>query len=141
MADLVITASNVVPVSTDATNSYVTGITNAAITAGQSVYYDSSTGLYGLFDADSATAAVHTLVGIAVSSAPASGSAVVVQTGGTVALGTVLTKGLLYVGGAGTAGAVAPSADLGSGDYIHLLGLATSTSVLWIKVVNTLTAI
>lgn len=136
MAAITITASNVVPVSTDATNSFEYGISNAAITAGQSVYYDPATGLYGLFDADSGTTAVRTLRGMAVSSAPGTGSAVVVQTGGSCAIGAAMTAGLYYIGGA-TAGAINPSADLTTGWYMNLLGIATSTSVIYFKVTNT----
>jgi hypothetical protein len=141
MADIVMTAASIVPVSSNAENTFEYGISNAAIAAGQTVYWDPSTGLYGLFDTDSATAAVHTLRGLAVSSAPAAGSAVVVQTGGTCAVGAVLTAGRVYCGGAGTAGGVAANADLASGDYIHSLGIAISTSVLAFKIHNTLVAI
>jgi hypothetical protein len=137
MADIVITSTNVIPVSTDATNAFEYGISNAAIPAGSSVYWEPTTGLYGLFDADSATASVHTLRGVAVSSAAASGSAVVVQTAGSVSYGAVLTKAVTYGGGAGTAGAISPAVDQSTGDYIHILGIATTTSVLNLKILNT----
>jgi hypothetical protein len=136
MADITMTAASQVPVSS-ATNTFEYGITNAAIAAGQTVYYDSATGLYGLFDTDSATSAIRTLRGLAVSSAPASGAGVVVQTAGQCAVGAVLTKGLFYCGGAGNPGGVAATADLASGDYIHLLGVAISTSVLEFRIHNT----
>jgi hypothetical protein len=141
MADITMTAASIVPVSGNANNVFEYGISNAAIAAGQTVYYDPTTGLYGLFDTDSATVAVHTLRGLAVSSAPAAGAAVVVQTAGTCAVGSVLTAGRVYCGGAGTAGGVAANADLASGDYIHSLGIAISTSVLEFKVHNTLVVI
>jgi hypothetical protein len=141
MADITMTAASIVPVSGNANNVFEYGISNAAIAAGQTVYYDPTTGLYGLFDTDSATVAVHTLRGLAVSSAPAAGAAVVVQTAGTCAVGSVLTAGRVYCGCAGTAGGVAANADLASGDYIHSLGIAISTSVLEFKVHNTLVVI
>jgi hypothetical protein len=140
MADIVITSANVIPVSSDATNAFEYGIANAAINAGQSVYYEPTTGLYGLFDADSATASVHTLRGVAVSTAAATGSAVVVQTAGSVSYGAVLTKAVAYGGGAGTAGSISPAVDQSTGDYIHILGIATTTSVLNLKILNTLVA-
>lgn len=137
MADLSITSA--VPVSSDATNAFETGISNAAIAIGKSVYWDPATGLYGLFDSDSATTAVRTLRGIAVSAAASTGEAVVVQTAGTVTLGTTLTKGLFYVGGSGTAGGVAPATDISgsSGDYLHCMGIAISTAILYLKIFNT----
>jgi hypothetical protein len=138
MADITMTAASIVPVAANAANNaYEYGISNAAIAAGQTVYWDPSTGLYGLFDTDSATVAVHTLRGLAVSSAPAAGSAVVIQVAGTVACGSVLTAGRVYCGGAGTAGGVAANADLASGDYIHSLGIAISATVMELKIHNT----
>jgi hypothetical protein len=135
MTALTITTSALVPQS-DAVYQMYPG--NAAIAAGKSVYLDTTALQVGLFDADSATTAIRTLFGIAVCSSHVAGQPVVVQVGGTLSFGAILTAGTVYCGGA-TAGDVAPMADLvaGSGWYINTLGVAQSTSIMLIKVSNT----
>jgi len=144
MTALSITATAVVPVAvptlgTAATPVYKYGTALAAITAGQSVYSDGSGGI-GLFDADSATAAVRTLMGLAVGPAVAAGQQVAVQVAGQCSLGAILTKGLIYTGTA-TGGGVGPSADQTTGWYINVLGYALSTSILDIRPYSTGVAI
>jgi hypothetical protein len=128
MADLTITASNVVAGS----NAVIeTKLTSGAITAGEVVYLDAND-KYNLADTDSATPAVRKPRGIALNSA-ASGQYMTIIKEGDVTLGSVLTKGSIYVL-SGTSGKIAPTADLASGDYTAFLGTALSATVLKLKI-------
>ena len=131
MADLTLTAANVLAGSNATTN---LGTAGATITAGQVVYFDDTTKTYKLADTDSATAAVRSPAGIALNGASA-GQPLMVQTGGDITLGAVLTAGVAYYL-SGTAGGICPVADVTSGDYPVILGMAKSTSVLAIKIVE-----
>lgn len=125
MADITITPTNVVAGGSSVT---VDGTAGAAITAGQVVYRDAATGRYLLADCDSGTAAARSPVGIALNGA-AIGQPVEVLTRGAVTIGATLTAGVAYYL-SGTAGGICPVADLTTGDYPTILGIATSASVL-----------
>ena len=125
MAAITITAANVVK-GADAVVS--NGIGGATITAGQTVYLDAADGKFKLFDADSGTVAARSLVGIALNGC-ADGQPLAIQTGGDITIGGTVVKGTVYVGGA-TAGAINPAADLVSGWYVNIVGVATSASVV-----------
>lgn len=129
MADLSITASSVVAGNGTPTK---TGTAGAAIAAGEIVYLDTAaTGKWQLADSDAASAEARgrtANVGVALNSAAAN-QPLVVQTGGPVTLGAVLTAGSAYYL-SGTAGKICPLADVSGGEYYVLLGLAASTSVL-----------
>lgn len=128
MADLTITAANVAASGGAKTR---TGIAGATVTAGQVIYLDTSDGRYKLADSDSATAAVRSPFGIALNGA-ASGQPLTVCTEGPVTIGATLTAGTVYYLSA-TPGGIAPVADLVTGDYPTIIGIATSTSVLKVK--------
>lgn len=130
MADLVITAANVVP---GANAVFQQGPAAVTITQGQTVYLDSSTGTVKLADADLSAAAA-SVSGIAVSSALA-GQIVVFQVSGTLAFGAILTAAKPYFLSA-TAGAIAPAADLTTNWRTSLLGFASSTSNLLLNIFN-----
>lgn len=129
MADLTISAASVVAGSGAPTK---TGTAGAAIAAGDVVYLDATTtGKWQLADSDAATAEARGLtssVGIALNSAAAD-QPIVVQTGGPVTLGAVLTAGTAYYL-SDTPGKICPVADITGGDYFVLLGLAASATVL-----------
>lgn len=130
MADITVTAGSVVK-STGAVveTAYLAGTT---ITAGQLVYLSTSN-TWLLTDNDaSATAAV--IDGVALNGA-ASGQPIVVQTSGDINLGATLTQGVVY-GNSSTAGGIAPVSDHGAGDYVGILGVAISTSILRMSRVN-----
>lgn len=129
MADLTITATSVVPGS-GAT--VVEGIAGASITAGQVLYLDSSTSTYKLADCNSATAAVRSPVGIALNGA-ASGQTVGVLTKGPITIGATVAAGVTYFL-SGTAGGIRPAADNTTGDYVTILGIGTSTTVIDVKI-------
>lgn len=125
MADLTITAASVVA---GAGAKIVNGTAGASITAGQTVYLDTATGTYKLADCDSATAAARSPKGIALH-ASASGQPLAVATKGKVTIGAALTAGVAYYL-SGTPGGICPVADLSTGDYPTIVGIATSSSVL-----------
>lgn len=125
MADISITAANVLPGSNARTEN---GTFGATVTQGQVVYKDASDGKYKLADNDSATAAVRAPVGIALN-AGANGQPATIQKSGDITIGGTLTAGTVYVLSS-TAGGIAPQADLASGDDVVILGVAKSTTVL-----------
>lgn len=131
MSDLSITAANVAQGSGA---SKVHGIAGASITAGQTVYLDSSDTRYKLYDADSATAAARVCAGIALHAA-SSGQPLAVHTDGPLTIGATLTTGVAYYG-SDTAGGICPVADLETGDYPCFLGFAISTTVLDVAIVH-----
>lgn len=129
MADVSLTAANVLPGS-NAT--VANGTAGVAITAGQVVALDTSTGTIKLADVNSASAWQRLPIGIALCNA-AAGQPIVYQTGGDITIGGTLVAGASYFA-SGTPGGVRPQADNTTGDYPALLGLATSTSVLRIGI-------
>lgn len=132
-ADLSITAANVIP-SRNAIIAQATA--GATITAGQLIYIDStdldtqSRGKAKLADANSATAAVRSVAGIAINSA-ASGQQVsyVVRDTALQIASSGLTAGAIY-GLSATAGGLAPSADFTTGWYPSVVAIAKSTTTI-----------
>jgi len=49
-------------------------------------------------------------------------------------MGSILTTGTIYV--LSDDGAIAPAADLGSGDYVSIIGIAVSATVLDVQIHN-----
>lgn len=133
MADLTITAANVVAGANAATEQ---GIAGAAITAGQVVYRDPSTGKYLLADSNSATAAARAPRGIALHAA-SNNQPLMILTAGEITIGATLspTAPAYYL--SDTPGGICPLADIGSGEYISQIGLALSTTVLLVRIVST----
>jgi hypothetical protein len=125
MADLTITAASVVAGSGARKT---TGTAGATVTAGQVVYLDASDNKYKLADCDSATAAVRSPAGIALHGASAN-QPLTIQVSGSITIGATVTAGVAYYLSA-TAGGICPVADLASGDYPVLIGLATSAALL-----------
>lgn len=125
MADLTITAASVLAGSGARR---VIGTAGASVTAGQVVYLDSATATYKLADNNSATAEVRAPAGIALHAA-ASGQPLAVHTSGPITIGAALTAGVAYYL-SDTPGGICPVADLASGEYPTILGIATSTTVL-----------
>lgn len=129
MVDLVVTAANVQPGATGA--SQTTGTAGAAITAGQVVYLDSATSTYKLAKANVVAASAP--VGIALNSA-ATGQPVTVLTAGPITAGATLAPGIGYYLSPTNAGGICPVADLATGSYPSFLGFATSATSLAVKV-------
>lgn len=127
--DVVVTAANVSRVS----GPTIAGTAGAAITAGQVLYLDASGNLQPA--KCSGTAVLAGAVGIALNSAPGVGQPVVYAPSGTVVgFGAVLASGQIY-GLSATTGNICPVADLTTGNYTVILGVATSTSNLQLSIV------
>lgn len=124
-ADLTITAANVVKGSSAKTE---TGVAGATVTAGQPLYREASSGKYKLSDANSATAEVRAVHCISLHAAAANQPLTCV-TEGPVTIGATVTVGAGYYA-SGTAGGIAPVADMITGIYPTFLGFATSSTVL-----------
>lgn len=128
MADLTVTAASVLA----GTNAeIVRGTAGATITAGQAVYLDTaSTGEWLLADSDSATVIARgsAKFGIALNGA-SDGQPLAIQTGGDITIGATVVAGTAYYL-SDTPGGICPIADLATGDYITLIGIATSTAVI-----------
>lgn len=130
MADLSITAANVVAGNTA---TIARGLAGVTVTAGQVVYLDPTTGKYALADTDSATAAVRSAHGIALHGASAN-QPLSVCTEGPVTIGATIEAGTAYYL-SGTAGGICPVADVAAGDYPLIIGQGASTTVLNVGVV------
>lgn len=129
MADLTITAASVLA-GTGA--SVKAGVAGATITAGQAVYLDTATtGEWLLADSDSATVIARGSAnfGIALNGA-ADGQPINILTGGPITIGSAVTAGTAYYL-SDAPGGICPLADLATGDYVTLIGLATSSTVIY----------
>lgn len=131
MADVSITAANVVHSSTTQTT---VGVGGEAGTAGQIVYLNSSDGKLYLADADDT--AKDEPVGILLCTMVAN-QKVVYATAGPITIGGTLSPGQSYYMSE-TAGGLAPVADTGGTSMrIVRIGYATSASVLNIDIEDT----
>jgi hypothetical protein len=125
MADLTITAASVVAGS----NANVErGSFGEAVTAGQAVYKSPTTSKYMKADSNSVTPQARDALGIALNGGALDQPAEI-QKSGRITLGATLTAGTDYYL-SDTPGGICPRADVGTGEYVCLLGLAESTSVL-----------
>ena len=131
MADLTITAANVVA---GAGAKVLCGTAGATVTAGKAVYRDPDDRKFKLADCDSATVAARSPIGIALNGA-GDGQPLDVVIGGPVTIGAAVTAGVAYYL-SGTAGGICPVADLSSGDYPTILGIASSATVLKVKILE-----
>ena len=123
MADLIVTPANVVA---GAHAKIEHGIAGAAIAAGQTVYKDPSTSRFLLADADAVTPAARSSFGVALNGA-ANGQPLGVITEGNLNPGAAVAVGTIYVL-SDTPGGIMPSADLEPGDFVTILGIATTAS-------------
>ncbi len=129
MADLSITAANVVAAS-DAV--ILSGTLGETATAGQAVYLDSATKKLRLADADlSVTTAA--AVGILLNGGSDDQPADYAIAGG-IDLGATLGVTTIYVL-SGTAGGIAPAADLATSDWATILGVGTAADNLKIGLI------
>jgi hypothetical protein len=124
MTDISITAANVVAGANAVKKA---GIAGQAITAGQAIYLAAATQKWMLADNNAAGAEAREAIGIALNGA-ALNQPIVAQTAGDITIGGTLTAGVAYY--LSDAGGICPAADVGAGEYVCLLGLAKSASVL-----------
>ena len=132
MADIVVTAANVLA---SGQASKETGVAGVAVTAGQPVYKETGTDLFKLTDCDSATVEARNFYGMTLNAAGVGQPVSVAKSDPDFTPGATLTKGSRYYA-SGTAGGIAPEADLASGDHVVLIGVASSTTKLVMKPLN-----
>ena len=128
MADLTVTAANVVAGASASTE---TGIAGATITAGQAVYKDPADNKFKLADANSGTAEARAFYGIALNNA-ANGQPITILTAGDYNPGVAVTVGAVYVLSS-TPGGIAPVGDLASGWYVTVIGVGTTASNIRVR--------
>ena len=121
MADIIVTAANVVAGSNA---EKVTGTAGASITAGEPVYKDPSDGK--LKPADNTTEAKAAALGIALHAAE-DDQPLTYQKSGDINPGATVAVGEVYCV-SGTAGGIAPVADVTTGDYLTILGYGTTAN-------------
>lgn len=124
MADLSVTAANCLQ---GAGALVEDGLAGATITAGQALY-KAADGRWALADADGASDLIRAATGIALNGASAN-QPIKVQKAGEITLGATLTPGTTYYL-SGTPGGICPVADVGTGEYYGIIGIAKSASVL-----------
>lgn len=128
--DVSVTAANVA-YSNEA--QFARGTCGGTITVGQAVYRDSAdldstgNGKIKVADAD-ASAASARVIGIAIDGCAINQKIRVVTKDPNFTPGFAPTPGIPYVAGTGTAGGIALTADLASGDYVNLLGFGKANS-------------
>jgi hypothetical protein len=125
MTDISITAGSVVK----GANAIVeTGHAGETVTAGQAIYLDTSTMLYMKADSNAATAAARQVRGIALNGASAN-QPLAIQKAGDITIGATLTGGTTYYL-SDSPGGICPLADVGSGEYFCIIGIAKSSSMM-----------
>ncbi|ASR06709.1 hypothetical protein CHY08_06030 [Rhizobium leguminosarum bv. viciae] len=125
MTDLVVTPANVLAASNAERDN---GIAGETIVAGKAIYLASTTNRWMLADSNSATAEARAAKGIALNGASV-GQPVSFQKSGDITIGATLVAGTSYFL-SDSPGGLCPLADVGSGEYVVLIGIAKSTSVL-----------
>lgn len=130
MTDVAITAANVVASGTG--QGRASGTAGETIAAGKAVYLDPTSHKWMLADSNSATAAARRAGGIAANSASLN-QPINVFTSGLVTIGGTLTANTPYFL-SDTPGGICPIADVGAGEYLCQLGIATSAALLEINI-------
>lgn len=131
MADISITAASVLKT---ANTSIREGLAGATVTAGQPVYKDSNDD-NALKPAIATSAAAGQAVGVALHGA-ADGQPLRYATAGNVTYNAVLAAGQVYCVSAAAAGGIAPVADMTTGNFVSILGVATSTTNLKLNITH-----
>lgn len=126
MADLSVTAANCVPGAGSVVDRHSDA--GETIAAGKAVYLDPTTKKWLLADSNSATAAARTAQGIAVNSASLNQPLAVLKSG-SITLGATLTANTAYYL-SDTPGGICPVADVGTGEYMCQIGLASTVAVM-----------
>jgi hypothetical protein len=131
MANIAITAANLIPAEG---YSYQDGIAGATFVPGDVAYTSAVNGQFLLAD-NNDTAVKAAVTGIALTAAVA-GQPLRLRTGGTAAVGAVLTLNDAVYCLSSDAGKICPYSDLGSGDYVSIIGVPLSTSSLRVAIRN-----
>jgi hypothetical protein len=128
MVDLTVNNTLTVPGSTSVKESGTAGET---IAAGKAVYKD-ATGKFMLADNNSATALARQATGIALNGASLN-QPITIHKSGDLTLGATLVAGTAYYL-SDTPGGICPLADVGAGEFVCLLGIAKSTTVINVNI-------
>jgi hypothetical protein len=126
-ADVTVTAASVIP---GPNADIITGTFGATVTAGQIVYLDPTAGTWKLADADASatTSGSDTKLGMAAGGGAAGQQGRIILSDDNLTVGgTLLMTAPIYVL-SGTAGGIAPIADLAAADYPVVLLIARSTT-------------
>lgn len=126
MADFAPTAANVVA-SGSARNSLQTA--GVAITAGQSLYFDTATNTVKLYKANGA-APINQFYGIALNNAAAGQPVLCCLSDPSFTPGFTSTVGQAVIGSGATAGNLAPVADNATGWFNTILGVMKTTTTM-----------
>jgi len=126
MTDLSVTAANVLP---GAGAQVESGMAGGTITAGKAVY-KASDGSIVAADSSSATLAARQPVGIALNGASAGQPVEYMKLGGEITIGAAMTAGVTYYLSGAVAGNLCPLADVGASEYLCIIGIAKSTTLL-----------
>jgi hypothetical protein len=126
LSDLSITAANVVPCAGNNVNNQFTA--SVAITQGETVYLVAGSPSQWALAKSSGTATLAQCQGVALNSASA-GQPLTVQTSGPITIGATVVVGGLYILSA-TAGLICPFADIATTNFVTLLGVASSATVI-----------
>lgn len=129
MVDITITPANVVAGSNAAT---AEGVAGATIAAGKAVAKDPTTKRLVLADSNHATPELRKPLGIALHAAETN-QPLKYLTAGDITIGATVTAGVAYYM-SDTPGGICPVADVGSGEYVSLIGLAKSTTVITVDI-------
>ncbi len=132
MAELTQTAANVVTTA----DQIKSGISGGTITAGMPIYKDSADSKFKACIANTANTANCTGISLTGSSNNQPIQYVAID-GAHVNLGATLANGMVYCVSANTAGKIMPYSDLSTNNVVTVLGVATNTSNLQLRVQNT----
>lgn len=135
MADLSITATNVVKGANLPAGAICIKYALAAITAGQSLYLSTTDATkVGLHDSNAAAPA-NALFGVALNGG-AIGQPIVVQSAGDIVIGATVVVGTIYLG-SDTPGGIRPDADKTTGDTVNILGVGKNATTITLGISNT----
>lgn len=113
----------------------ITGTSGEAISAGMPVYLKAADARY-YKTTPAVSAATATVAGLCVNTVSGAGQSITVVISGSVNLGATLTVGGVYVAGGTLAGDIDPVADLTSGWYVSILGVASTAALLDLHITN-----
>ena len=131
MAEITITPADVLKTNT---TSVQEGIAGATITAGMALYIDTAaSGVLKPCDADSVASTV--CAGLALHGA-ATGQPIKYATGGDLTISSVMTVGRIYLVSQATAGSLCVDADILQGDFVSIVGVASTATNLKININN-----
>ena len=129
MAEIAPTPASVLP---GANADYYRGIAGGTIVAGTPVYLDATTNRLMGADANGSLETAE-VKGIALHAASL-GQPLRIQTAGDITIGAAVVLATIYILGA--SGQLAPAVDLASGWYCSVVGVAISTTVIRLGILN-----